>query len=74
MRIEDQGGVRWKVDAHDPASQYVNRLKRLGFGYVVLPRLTFMSGALIDEAPPADAPLVRSVRLADCLAVLKGDV
>jgi len=67
--IEDEYGTRWEVKAHDPARKLVSSLERLGFGYIVLPRKTLITGSL--ETPVFPDNVVRRIRLADCLTACK---
>lgn len=72
MRLLDERGTRWNVQAGDPARRHVSALTRRGFDFIVLPRYTYLTGELRDTSPPGD--LIQAVRLEDCLAVLNGRV
>lgn len=77
MRIEDEHGDQWKVSSGDPALPLVNRLKRAGFDYIVLPRRSLTSGAVCammvgDLETLEGSSLIRAVRLNDSLAALGG--
>ena len=67
--ILDEFGARWKVKGGDPGSKVVNRLKRSGYEFVVLPLVTLATGSV---TPPVEWPagIIERTRLADCLAVL----
>ena len=65
---EDEYGVRWIVQARDPASKLVNTLHRKGYGWVVLPRKTFRTGEIV--AAESD-DYIRNVRLNDCIKELR---
>ena len=67
---EDEFGVVYQVLAHDPASQYVNKLRRLGLTYVVLPRIIYKLGQIAPEIPEC-SDYTREVRMMDCLELLK---
>lgn len=64
----DEYGVRWSVQARDPASKLVNTLRRKGYMYVVLPRKTYRTGELTDCN--SDDYLI-NVRLKDCVQCLQ---
>lgn len=66
----DEFGVVYQVMAHDPASAFVNQLRREGLTYVVLGRIMYRLGEIPSEPPPC-ADYLRSVRMADCLELLK---
>ena len=70
MECYDQYGVRFMVFAKDPASLFVNRLKAKGYRLVVLPRTTYIQGALAE--PIEASSYVHTVRMADCLKELQG--
>lgn len=68
--IQDEHGVEWYVSAGDPASRLVNRLRKLGFRWVVLPRQTLRSGVISTAVVQCEDEL-RATRLADCMGVLR---
>jgi hypothetical protein len=73
VRVEDEWGKPWRVDGGDPAAPLVNKLRRHlpGLDYVVLPWHSLRTGELSE--PARSAPdYIAGVRLADCIAVLKG--
>jgi hypothetical protein len=70
MRIQDEYGVSWVVESGDPARTLVNRLKRYGFDWVVLPRYTLVTGKIMDKAESPD--FLRDVRMKDCVGRLSG--
>ena len=63
----DECGVRWSVQARDPASKLVNTLHRKGYQYIVLPRKTYISGEVV-HAESED--FIANIRLADCVKEL----
>ena len=74
MDIRDEHGTSWHVQPGDPATPYVNALKRRGFTMIRLPRV-LLRGML--DVPTASERLysfdtVDDIRLADCLEVLRG--
>ena len=72
-RNEDEFGIVYQVMAHDPASQYVNKLHRLGLTYVVLSRYTYKTGLILEPKyqNPMEMDYTREVRMMDCLELLK---
>ena len=82
MKIEDEYGERWLVEAHDPARAVVLGLARAGFDWQVLPGKLLRGTMTLAEAashltllptepsgPPHDS-LPRLYRLRDCLGAL----
>lgn len=69
--VEDEKGVVWHVMAHDPASKMVNTLRKKGFDIIVLPRYTLRYGTLPETIPDC-SDFIKSVRLEDCVTVLRG--
>lgn len=68
--IWDESGNEWEVRGGDPAAKFTNRLKRAGYGNLVLPMRTLATGELTEPVEePAD--VLRRQRLADCLGLLK---
>lgn len=55
--------------AHDPASGIVNKLKRKGFDFVVLPRYTYRSGSFPDALPPKGDDIINWTRMYDCYRI-----
>ena len=85
MKIEDEHGVTWVVEAGDPARTAVLALGRRGFRWVVLPRALLRGSLKVDGSgvnskalPPGSSgampemPLTRRCRLTDCLLALGG--
>jgi hypothetical protein len=71
MRLEDEFGETVKVAVGDPAARLVGELRRLhGVDIVVLPRYTYITGALSGAYDSGD--IVRDTRLRDCLSALGG--
>ena len=68
MRVQDEYGVSWVVESGDPARTLVNRLKRYGFDWIVLPRYTLVNGKLSMTACSED--FIRDVRMKDCVGSL----
>lgn len=66
MILSDEYGVPVVVSTHSPANTYVNKLKSLGFYWVVLPRLMWLGltndahcGTMVDRTSrPAAMPQV----------------
>lgn len=74
MKLLDEHGTRWVVMAHDPASTFVNALKRRGFDFVVLKRDNYKTGLLSKEPPErGSVDYLLWVRLYDCWNVLSGN-
>ncbi len=74
MRVEDEHGAPWLVKSGDPANQYRNKLIALGYDFIVLPRVTLVTGELpfIDpDHEVAAENVVSHVRMLDCLAILE---
>lgn len=73
MRIHDEYGTSWVTRGGDPGMRLVNRLKsRLpGLDLIVLPRLSLITGALVDPDVLPDDIIYRT-RLLDCVDLLKG--
>ncbi len=71
MDIRDEHDTIWHVQPGDPATPHINALKRRGFTMIRLPR-ALLRGMM--DAPPNTDPgdTVASIRLADCLEVLRG--
>lgn len=69
----DEHGIEFIVMAHDPASQLVNKLHRLGVDKVILPRYTYLLGTIPEnfEIEPFSIGYAEEVRLFDCLELLK---
>lgn len=70
MKIEDEFGVLWVVEANDPARTHINQLKRAGFDWVVLPRYTLTCGEISGETTAA--VFLRDVRMKDCVGKISG--
>ena len=68
-RITDEFGVRWVVEAGDPARKFVNRLSANGFAHIVLTRA--MLRGKIERAGQQGQMEPAMVRLADCEALLE---
>ncbi len=67
---EDEYGVKWVVEAGDPANDSINYLKRRGMKIIVLPRKVFLYGPAncVVEWEPVD-PILAS-RIRECSGVL----
>ena len=66
MKIEDEHGTPWVVEAGDPARKAVNTLKAAGFTYIVLTR-SYLRGLTTDaHCGTIDVTDPRLVRLYDC--------
>lgn len=71
MTIFDEHRVVWRVEAGDPARPLINRLRKLHYDVVVLPRQVLITGELgepVAEPDPRTAPgdLPYALRMADC--------
>ena len=66
----DEFGVRWRVEAGDPARPLLNYLERRGFRTVVLPRSAYLAGTagLVVSYEPSD--VLARARLLECVGVL----
>lgn len=71
MRIEDEYGTPWLVEAGDPARKSVNLLKSLGFEYIVLPRSVLTTGIPCDTI---ESDTVAGIRMAECVEVLTSNI
>ncbi len=69
ISIHDELGVRWEVEAGDPARPLINRLKANGFAHMVLTRA--MLRGKLSTAGQRGAIDPALVRLADCELRLK---
>jgi hypothetical protein len=72
VRVEDENGRHWQVRGGDPGSKVVNQLTRTlpGLDWIVIPCYTLSVGIVVAPAvTPAD--VLRRVRLADCLALVR---
>lgn len=66
MILSDEYGVPVVVNTHSPANTYVNKLKSLGFSWIVLPRLMWLGltndptcGTMVSrDHPPLAMPFV----------------
>lgn len=68
MRIEDEFGRPFIVEAHDPARELVLALSRKGVDYIVLPCYTLVTG-LPPQAPVMEpSSILARGRMEDCLA------
>ncbi len=68
MRVEDEWGHSWKVSGGDPGNKLVNRLRAVGYTYVVLPYESLAWGVVADPAVQLDSMgVVQRIRMLDCL-------
>ena len=63
----DERGAQWIVMIRDPAYKLVQKLNKLGYHLVVLPRYTYKTGELTKVQ---SQDYVRNTRLNDCLMEL----
>ena len=71
MKLLDEYGTRWIVQAHDPANILVNKLRAKGFTDIILTRYTYRTGLLDDSLPERGEDIIMWTRLYDCREILK---
>ena len=67
--VYDEYGVEWVVKPKDYASTDFNKLNRMGFKYIVLPRYKLSGRAAESVVQCAD--VVSQTRLDDCMKALE---
>ena len=75
-KIEDEHGAVWHVGKGDPAYEYVQKLHKSYYSWVVLPRETILDGTLPEVPAPNTTEsdylvLKRAMRLTECLEALR---
>ena len=69
MRTYDEYGVEWAVMTRDPAIKLVRGLNKLGYEWIILPRLTYITGQVERNMVEWNSPItsVEDVRLRECV-------